>query len=525
MKNLTNIEHLKSEYGKIKKLFENKKYDLVIRKSEKILKKHPNQTVFYNLMGISYRNLGKLNLAINILKDGLKIIPNDENLLINLGATYRSTFDFENSKKILTHVLSINPNNLNALVNYGNLKRDTNDFYEAIELYEKAYKQNKKEKILLINLAGIQQIVGNFEKSKKILEQALEDHPDDALIHKLLSNTIKYTKDHSHQKKMLTSLNNELLNMTDKATLCFAIAKTYEDQSNYKKSFEYFKKAKDIQSKIHKNYSVKEEIKLFDKIKDIFHKINFKNYPVFKNNNKKLIFIVGLPRSGTTLTHQIIASHSKVYGAGEVVIFDQFMKKNIYNKDFNKIFEDYSEIHKNNINIIIENYFSKISYLNTSKSIILDKNPLNFQWLGFIKILFPEAKIIHCNRNLKETALSIYKNAFEINSIVWSNRESDLLQYIKIYLDLMKFWEEKIPNFIYNLNYQKLIENQEEEIKKLINFCELSWEKDCLKFNEKAATIKTISITQARKPIYKTSLKSYEKYYEYLPLLKEVDNI
>ena len=271
-----------------------------------------------------------------------------------------------------------------------------------------------------------------------------------------------------------------------------------------------------MQGKIHKDYSIKEEIKLFDKIKETFSKTDFNRYPKFENNNKKLIFIVGLPRSGTTLTHQIIASHSEVYGAGEVVILDQFMKKNIFNKDLTKIFNQYSENNKININKIAKEYFSKIEYLKTNKNIILDKNPLNFQWIGFIKILFPKAKIIHCNRNLKETALSIYKNAFEINSIIWSNRENDLLEYIKIYLDLMKFWEEKIPNFIYNLNYQELVKNKEQEIKKLINFCELNWENDCLKFNEKAATIKTVSITQARKPIYKDSLKGSRNFEKYL---------
>ena len=177
------------------------------------------------------------------------------------------------------------------------------------------------------------------------------------------------------------------------------------------------------------------------------------------------------------------------------------------------------------IQSIANSYFSKISFINTNKSNILDKNPLNFQWLGFIKILFPNSKIIHCTRNLKDTALSIYKNAFDINSIVWSNNQDDLVKYISIYLDLMRFWEKKLPNFIYKLNYEKLIENKEEEIQKILNFCELEWEEDCLNFNEKANPIKTVSVTQARKPIYKTSLNSYEKYFNYLDMFKKIDEI
>ena len=188
-------------------------------------------------------------------------------------------------------------------------------------------------------------------------------------------------------------------------------------------------------------------------------------------------------------------------------------------------FELYKKSNDGKIQSIVNSYFSKISFINTNKSNILDKNPLNFQWLGFIKILFPNSKIIHCTRNLKDTALSIYKNAFDINSIVWSNNQDDLVKYISIYLDLMRFWEKKLSNFIYKLNYEKLVENKEEEIQKILNFCELEWEEDCLNFNEKASPIKTVSVTQARKPIYKTSLNSYEKYFIYLDMFKKIEEI
>ncbi len=256
----------------------------------------------------------------------------------------------------------------------------------------------------------------------------------------------------------------------------------------------------------------------------IFEKTDFQNYLEDKNN-KNLIFIVGLPRSGTTLTHQILASHSKVHGIGEMEILNKFMRKNINNENFSSIFKNYAAKNDKNIKSFNNDYFSRISFVKTSKNIILDKSPLNFQWLGFIKILFPNSKIIHCSRNLKDTALSIYKNAFNINSIVWSNDQDDLAKYIEIYLDLMKFWQEKLPNFIYDINYEKLTENKEDEIKKLIKFCELDWEEDCLNFNKKGPPIKTVSITQARKPIYKTSVNLYEKYKDHLNIFDKIDDL
>ena len=524
MKNISKADYLKSEYKKINNLFLSGKFDLVIDKAKKILKKNSTQIPFYNLLALAYRETGKLLLAEETLINALKISPNDQSVLVNLGSTYRVLIEFEKSENFLKQALSMNPNNINALVNYANLKRDKNEYNDSIQLYEKAYKMNNENTIIIINLAGVYQIVGKFELSQKLLEKLLLHHKNNALAHKMLSTIKKYEINDKHQAEMLSILQKNSFNEYDKATLCFAISKSFDEQKNYKKSSEFFKKANDIRKKIHKNYSINDEIKLFKKIKNVFQNTNFKNYPNY-SNDKRLIFIVGLPRSGTTLTHQILAAHSKVHGAGEIVILDQFMKRNINNQNFISFFELYKKSNDDKIQSIANSYFSKISFINTNKNNILDKNPLNFQWLGFIKILFPNSKIIHCTRNLKDTALSIYKNAFDINSIVWSNNQDDLVKYISIYLDLMRFWEKKLSNFIYKLNYEKLIENKEEEIQKILNFCELEWEEDCLNFNEKASPIKTVSVTQARKPIYKTSLNSYEKYFNYLDMFKKIDEI
>ena len=152
--------------------------------------------------------------------------------------------------------------------------------------------------------------------------------------------------------------------------------------------------------------------------------------------------------------------------------------------------------------------------------IILDKAPLNFLWIGFIKILFPNSKIIHSKRNLKDTALSIYKNVFDASSLTWAYDQSCLIEYVKNYKDLMKFWKNKMPNFIYDCEYENLVNNKNLETQNLIKFCNLDWEDNCIDHTQNNTGIKTVSIAQARKPIYKTSLKSFEKYKEYLTFLE-----
>ena len=154
--------------------------------------------------------------------------------------------------------------------------------------------------------------------------------------------------------------------------------------------------------------------------------------------------------------------------------------------------------------------------------IILDKSPLNFIWIGFIKLLFPKAKIIHCKRNLRDVGLSIYKNFFDGGHLPWSYSEETLIKFIEAYKDLMNFWNEKFPNTIYDAKYEKIIEDPENEIKNMIKFCNLDWEEDCLQFYNNKTPIKTLSTAQARKPIYKSSKNSFEKFAPYLSDLNKL---
>jgi hypothetical protein len=149
---------------------------------------------------------------------------------------------------------------------------------------------------------------------------------------------------------------------------------------------------------------------------------------------------------------------------------------------------------------------------NSNESFLTDKNPLNFLWIGFIKIVFPNAKIIHCYRDPKETCLSIYKNVFPGLDLAWTYNQKELGAYYNLYKDLMKFWHKLFPNYIYDIEYEKLINNQEEQSKALIAACNLKWETNCLDFHQNKRLIKTLSITQARQKIYNTSLNLSKNY-------------
>jgi len=232
---------------------------------------------------------------------------------------------------------------------------------------------------------------------------------------------------------------------------------------------------------------------------------------------------VGLPRSGTSLVHQILASHENMKGLGESKILNGFFNNKILDKNFIKKLDQNDKLNTellSEISTILGSLYEK----NSEKKIVIDKSPFNFFWIGFIKLIFPNAKIIHISRNIEDTCLSIYKSLFGTNGVLWSYNKSNIIKFVKIYDYLINYWSKKIPNYIYEINYETLVNNQEFESKKLIKFCELEWQDKCLSFYENVPTIKSASLYQTRKPIYKSSIKqnlNYNKYINFTEVTKK----
>lgn len=223
---------------------------------------------------------------------------------------------------------------------------------------------------------------------------------------------------------------------------------------------------------------------------------------------------MGMPRSGTSLVEKIVSSHSKVSGMGELNILSNIVLNNII-KD--------NEIDKNKIdefmsNNLREKYMLYLESFKIKNEYVTDKSLINFWFIGFIKQFFPNSKIIHCSRNSKDNCLSIYKNLFDTHE-GWFYKQEDLANYYNVYEDLMKFWNKKYVGEIYNIQYENLIKDSTKEIKKIINFCDLEWENDCLDFHNSSTAIKTLSVNQANKPIYNNSVNSFENYQEKLKVL------
>ena len=508
-------EVLNAKIKKLRNHFQNTNYEHVIRECKTILKKFPENPTLLNMLGLALQQIGNFEDAkISYLKT-IQIYPQHHAALNNLGSVCRTMEDFKSAEKYFLKALKLKPNYINALSNYANLKREINDFEGAINLYTQALTIDQNQFLIQHNLALAYQGIGKFDLAKKHALKSLEINPNHAVSHKMLSNSNKYiNEDDNHFKLMKKKLKDDSLTNEEKIALNFSVSKAYEDMENFDNAHKHMVIGNNL-NRSKSRYNIQKDINLFEQIREKFQDFDFMKNNIETFDAKKIIFICGMPRSGTTLTEQIIASHKHVYGAGELNYLSKTIRKNFF-KNQTLSNEALSDISKKKLSSIYNEYISFLDIYDFKETVITDKAPLNFRWIGFIKIFFPNSKIIHCKRNNKDNFLSLYKNSFDSNNLSWSYDQKELVSYYNLYSDLMKFWIEKIPGFIYEANYENIVKNQEEESKKMIQFCELDWDPNCLNFYKNNKTpIKTASIVQARKPIYKSSLRLSDKYLKY----------
>ena len=487
--------------------FKNKDFNYVINKSKILLKKNLDNDFLWNIQGLSLQYKGDYIKAKKCFKNAIQINSKNIAAINNLGNTYKYLKDFTKAEVCFQDLLEINPNYVNGLINLGNLKIDLNSFDEAILYLNKALKLDKSIEATYSNLGNAYMGIGKFQEAREILQAALKINPLLTKADKMLSDLNKNEEGTDlHLNQMLSKLRELSLNDEQKVNLYFAIAKIYDDKKNFQKSFEFLLNGNKLQRK-NITYNTKNYKKLSSSIKTYFSNFEYEKKTTHIHN-KKIIFILGMPRSGTTLTENIISSHSKVASLGELNFIGNQIRPAVID-NFNLNFNLTNNFLKKDF---YQSYFDHLKPFKINENIVVDKSLDNFWFIGFIKKIFPNSKIIHCQRNPKDTCLSIFKNLFN-QPQGWHCNEEELADYFNIYSDLMNFWNNELKDEILNLQYENLTKNTEREIKNIINFCDLDWEDRCSSFYKNKNPIKTLSVNQANKPIYQSSVNSFT-YYE-----------
>jgi len=483
--------------------------------AKNLIKSNPNTIFLYNILGLILTDFNKIDEAIKCYQKGILLDPKYAMIYNNLGTIYKSQNNYIKAETYFKKSIQLDKKIADPHNNLGNLYRASNKYNEAIYCYKEAIKIQPDFYVSYYNLGIVNKSLGNFEDAKFYLEKSINLNPLLYSAHRALSQIKKYSKNDKHYNVIKKIYKSDKVKNTDKTELAFALGKVSEDCKNYKDAFFYFKEANKFRKK-NITFSLEKEKIIFENIKNEFNEDFFGNFKNIGNKKVTPIFIIGMPRSGTTLVEQILSSHSDVYGGDELNYLPELIRENLFVDKKDNFLKNLIKCDRIFFETIAEIYIKKTKALSNNAKIVTDKLPVNFKWVGLIKILFPKAIVLHCKRNARDTSFSIYKNFFANNDLNFAYDLDDIYGFYQLYLDLMVYWKKLFPNFVNDIVYENLIETPENSIRELLNTCNLKWDPNCLTFYENKRPIKTASDIQVRKKIYTQSNGAWKNYDKFL---------
>lgn len=551
----SNLGQILVEIGNVDDLDEAEQYCL------KAVRMTPNRPHPINNLGNVYRAMGRFEESLECYKKAMAIAPHMAMPLNNMGQALHGRARYDEAKEFYLNAIAIDPKTARFHANYASMLNDQDRHEEALELYKTAlaidpnhaesyhglgqvYMQLQDaaqaevsfRKALQIDaeitaprlgLANLYSEMGNFEKADAESAIALKSHPKLAEVYYQRATHQKGKVTDADLAKIQMLLNEKYFGEGAKGQLHFALGSIFDKRKNYELAGQNFQQANEFQNaaKLKRNevYDPENFTGWIDKMIKAITPDVLKQHQGQGHESRRPIFVMGLPRSGTTLTEQILASHSAVHGAGELGFISQAFEKLPETLGLSGAdqFSAVESLHTLGLKASGELYLKEIQARNEDLPHVVDKMPDNVNLAGWIRLVFPNAKIIHCRRDLRDIALSCYQTCF--GSIRWANDWRLIARRFSDYLRVVNHWESMEGMDWLDFSYEQVIENTEEYARKLIDYVGLEWEPGCLNFHETKRQVRTASLSQVREPIYKTSVAKWKNYeLQIQPFMEEM---
>ena len=474
----------------------------------------------HNNIANAYRDLGRYQEAVAAYKQAIQTSPGIADTYYNLGSVLNELEEFDDAVSNFQKTIEIDPRHDKAYNGLGNAQAYSGKIDEAIASYRKAIEIDPRHKNAFKGLGNVLSDMGEIDQANASYRKAIELNPEPADIYRSLSTNKKFTDYDEDIHSMQSLYAKENLSDEQKMYLAFALGKAYEDLGEYEKSMNFIIEATRLKRTLF-NYSIPDTADIFREIKETFSLEFYSDRKGMGIPDPTPIFILGMPRSGTSLVEQILASHPHVFGAGELTDLPILVRKSCATGSSWKFPERIVELDLAAMEDLGKEYVARIRLHSDDAEYITDKMPHNFIHIGLIKAILPNAKIIHCTRDPMDNCLSLFKNYFS-SAHYYSYDLTELGQYYNLYLDLMQHWRENLSGFIYDQSYEALVADQESQIRQLLDYCHLPWDDACLEFHKTRRKVRTASNAQVRRPIYQDSVKLWKRYEKQLEPLRAV---
>jgi len=507
-----------------------------IKISQHLNKLHPNNGEGWHYTGQVALAIGNLKAAKQSFKNACKLVPTQIPWKISLANTYYNSREIVQVKSSLLSLenltLSATQHNQIAL-----LFSQIHLYAQSIEHYQKAISLDPSNHTHHYSLAAVYRYSGNLAQAEAYLTKAIEYNADDIDAHALRVDVRKQTAKHNYIKSLevLLEQNGSAKQLTakDRVQIYFALAKSYEDLGEFAKSFENLQQGTKARRQ-YIEYNIKQDQDIMADISHHFDQHWWLKAPTIKQNRvseTKLtpIFIIGMPRTGSTLIDRVLSTGKTVLNAGELGDFSRLLTEQVQQKfgaeiknkqqfikaasqiDFEKLGDDY-----------LASVRAQFAHLGLGKNLhyFSDKLPFNFLYTGLIQKALPHAKIIHVTRDPMDTCYAVFKTLFQ-QAYPFSYEQKELAEYFIAYKKLMAHWQQLTELNIHNVSYEQLVTEPTKIAEQLYQFCDLPWQEKYGDMQNNDAAVTTASASQVRQPIHKDSVQKWRKYEQQLAPLKQ----
>jgi len=439
---------------------------------------------------------------------------------------------YDKALDAVQHALDVDPKMVHSWVVRGNILTRAQRNEESLEAYREALKISPRSAGALSGMGHVLKTIGRQEESIEAFRKCIRNHPAYGEAYWSLANLKTFKFDEEEVQVMEKMVEEKDLADEPKVNFFLSLGKHYENEQNYDRAFDHYRRGNDLRRE-HEIYDPVQTQVVHDRIIEVFSREFLEEREGWGDSDAAPILIVGLPRSGSTLIEQILASHSMVEGTMELPdlsrLTAELSKRSPGRLEYPEAVE---KLDQETVRSIGQAYLQSTMRYRTDKAYFIDKMPNNFSAIGFLHLILPNAKVIDARRHPLDSCLGSYKQLF-FKGQSFTYEQFELGHYYLEYRRIMDHWNEVLPGKVLDMHYEQMVTDQENQTRRLLEYCGLPWEDQCLRFYETERAINTASSEQVRQPIYTGALNFWRNYESHLgemietlePLLRELPEV
>ncbi|TIS57393.1 MAG: tetratricopeptide repeat protein [Mesorhizobium sp.] len=483
----------------------------------------PRNADFLNNMGTVMRDLGRAAAAVDFFRGAVEIRPDQLAARDNLGSSLKQLGQFEGAEEIYRGTIGRNPFHVRARIGLAETLQEAGRLDEAIALFRESLSIRPKDAELLYGLGVAMMEKGKLAEAAELARQAVAIAPAMAKAWLLLTQVKRQSERDVEFAGMEAEHAKAPQDSLARMQLSFGLGKANDDLKDYGRAFDYFAEGNAIRRK-GIDYDPVRTRDEFEAMKGVFDSAFFEKHRPSDISDDTPIFVVGMPRSGTTLVEQIIASHPQVYGAGELSILKTAVGKQFPMSMPGGFPWGIADMPDKAFAEAGQAYLDMLHSRYPGFRHVTDKMPGNFLLVGFLHMMLPKAKIVHCARDAAATCLSIFKVHFRGDSHRYGYDLGELAEFHNLYTDIMAHWHKVLPGVVHDVRYEDFVADQEGQTRALMAHLGLPWDDKVLSFHETDRPVRTASAAQVRQPMYQGSVDLWKRYGDRLkPLLDRLN--